>query len=424
MKTYINSNYSGFDMKQVIVVRSDLKLPKGDGLDLLAQIREKELPVPVVIITGQGDEDSVVAALRAGAYDYVIKQTDYLSRLPQVLHDAFNRYQTQNLRKDSPIFLLYAEHNTADIDLTRRHFKRHSPHILIDVVTLGSAVIEKLIKRDNNYNILLLDYRLPGMHALELLKELRQMHRLDIPVVLITGHGDEDIALQALKLGAYDYVVKAEGYLHRLPATIENALYYNRLVGEKARYLSLFESVPMGLYRSTPDGRCVEANSAMIKLLGYPDLAAIQATNLSDVYVDPADRQSLLELLEKSEVVIGFVTLLKCKDGSQIWVELDVRTIRNSKGETAYLQGTVKNISDRVEMYEELSKHRNHLEEMVAQRTTELQEKMDEQKTIMDLMAGREVRMAELKKVIRNLRIQLKDAGMEPVDDDPLNVSL
>ena len=107
------------------LVLTDLKLPKGDGLDLLAQIREKELPVPVVIITGQGDEDSVVAALRAGAYDYVIKQTDYLSRLPQVLHDAFNRYQTQNLRKDSQIFLLYAEHNTADIDLTRRNFKRN-----------------------------------------------------------------------------------------------------------------------------------------------------------------------------------------------------------------------------------------------------------------------------------------------------------
>jgi len=62
---------------------------------------------------------------------------------------------------------------------------------------------------------------------------------------------------------------------------------------------------------------------------------------------------------------------------------------------------------------EELKKHREHLEELVRERTDELQ------KTI-NLMAGREVRMAELKETIRKLREQVESAGMTPVADDPL----
>jgi len=62
---------------------------------------------------------------------------------------------------------------------------------------------------------------------------------------------------------------------------------------------------------------------------------------------------------------------------------------------------------------EELKKHRKHLEELVKERTTELQK-------IINLMSGREMRMAGLKKTIKKLRAQLKEAGLEPVADDPL----
>jgi len=62
---------------------------------------------------------------------------------------------------------------------------------------------------------------------------------------------------------------------------------------------------------------------------------------------------------------------------------------------------------------EELTKHREHLEELVKERTAELR------KTV-NLMAGREVRMAELKEVLRKLRAQLESAGLTPVADDPL----
>lgn len=62
---------------------------------------------------------------------------------------------------------------------------------------------------------------------------------------------------------------------------------------------------------------------------------------------------------------------------------------------------------------EELKKHREHLEEKVKERTAKLQ-------TMVNVMAGREMRMTGLKKTIKKLRAQLKEAGLEPVADDPL----
>ena len=209
--------------------------------------------------------------------------------------DAHHRFLDQADRQERPIHLLYAEHNAADIDLTRRHLKRYSPHILMDIVALGSAVIQMLTEPECQYDILLLDYRLPGMHAIEVLKELRQRHSVNLPVVLTTGHGDEELALQVLKLGASDYIVKSEGYLYRLPATLENALLRTHLAQEQA---------------------------------------------------------------------------------------------------------ALKRLNDELEL-------------RVEERTEELQK-------MLNLMAGREVRMAELKNVIRKLRKQLLDAGMIPIADDPL----
>src|SRR5688572_5211271 len=70
------------------LVLTDLRLPDGSGLDLLKKIRERQSPPAVVLVTAQGDEQIAVAALKAGAADYLVKQSDYLHRLPIVLSNA------------------------------------------------------------------------------------------------------------------------------------------------------------------------------------------------------------------------------------------------------------------------------------------------------------------------------------------------
>jgi len=88
------------------VVLSDLRLPDGSGLDLLKHIKEKLMPPAVVLVTGQGDEQVAVAALKAGAADYLVKQSDYLHRLPVVITNAVaqnNLIREQKAKRETEI---------------------------------------------------------------------------------------------------------------------------------------------------------------------------------------------------------------------------------------------------------------------------------------------------------------------------------
>jgi len=218
----------GYDL-----VLTDLRLPDGDGLALLAHVRERGLGLAVVVITGGGDEESAVAALKAGADDYVVKGEGYLARLPLALENALHRFRAEADRRAHLLRVLYAEHHASDIDLTRRHLARHAPYIHVDVVHNAPGIFQRLSERDR-YHLLLLDYQLPGMNGLEVLKELDQVRELDLPVVLVTGRGSEEMAVQALRLGAADYLVKNPGYLYRLPSVLEDAYHRAQLAREQA----------------------------------------------------------------------------------------------------------------------------------------------------------------------------------------------
>src|SRR5262245_30888334 len=162
------------------LVLTDLRLPDGGGLSLLTYIRERGLPIAVVVITGTGDEKAAVTALKAGADDYVSKRDDYLERLPLTLENALRRRRAQALRQSGSLKALYAERHSADIDLTVRHLQRYAPHIQLDVVRTGAEALQRLPRRGeaSRYDVVLLDYRLPGLNALELLREMRQSRAL------------------------------------------------------------------------------------------------------------------------------------------------------------------------------------------------------------------------------------------------------
>lgn len=84
-------------------------------------------------------------------------------------------------------------------------------------------------------DIIISDYLLPGMDGLDFLEEL-QRRRKDIPVVMVTGQGDEDIAVKAMKLGAYDYIVKSRDFFSLVPSIIQ------KVIGQKELERALQES--------------------------------------------------------------------------------------------------------------------------------------------------------------------------------------
>src|SRR5438132_510376 len=96
-----------------------------------------------------------------------------------------------------------------------------SGHFEVPTASSGRAGMEYLA--GHPVDCVLLDYRLPDLDGLECLRRLRRDH-LEVPVVMITGAGSEELAVEAMKLGATDYVVKHGKYLVTVPVVVRGAL--------------------------------------------------------------------------------------------------------------------------------------------------------------------------------------------------------
>ena len=212
------------------VLLAGYRLPDRTALDLLDAVKARGLEVPVVLVTGSGNADATVRLLKAGATDYLVKRPDYLGTLPVVLESAFRWFRTASELRRAPTRLLYADHDPEAVALTLRAFDEHDRRARVEVVSLAREALARL--KTAHYDVLLLDYRMPDLSGIEVLKEL-QAQGLRLPVVMVTGESDEDTAVQAFKLGVADYLIKREGYLAKLPSTIENVLAHRRLEDEK-----------------------------------------------------------------------------------------------------------------------------------------------------------------------------------------------
>ncbi|NOY98475.1 MAG: GAF domain-containing protein [Chloroflexi bacterium] len=297
------------------LVLTDLNLPDGDGLSLLAHIRKHYPALAIILITGGGDEETAVAALRAGADDYIIKGEDYLANLPILLEDTLDRHRAEKARHARPLHILYAEHTPEDVDLTRRHLAKHAPHITLEAVPTAQELHRRIsAKEQSRPDALLLDYYLPDRNALELLKELRHTPWANIPVVIVTGHGNEEIATQTIKLGAANYLVKTNGYLYRLPIVLENAIHQTQLAHEQSalreseeRFSKAFHASPIPVCITTlAEGRFIDANESYLHISEFrrEDIIGHTAEELN-LWITPDKRRELVQQLQAKKSLHG-----------------------------------------------------------------------------------------------------------------------
>ncbi len=213
------------DTEPIDLVLTDMNLRDGNGLSLLNYIRQSSLPVAVVIVTGVGDEETAVAALKARADDYVVKRKGYLDNLAVILESAFNHYNAEAARRANPLKVLYLEANFVDIEATRRHLAVHADHIHLDIVSTPSELISNLREKAAHYDVVLMDFQFSDPNALHVLRHLSlNSDHQDTPVVLVCNEDREQLARQGVKIGgASSYLVKRPSYLYQLPWELEQA---------------------------------------------------------------------------------------------------------------------------------------------------------------------------------------------------------
>lgn len=122
----------------------------------------------------------------------------------------------------------------------------------------------------------------------------------------------------------------------------------NALKESEERYKSLFENATIGLYRTTPDGKVLIANQALIQMLGYCSLEELQNINLNsdNIFLNKTERLQYRQQIELKGSINGYESIWRKKDGTIIYVRESAKAYKN-KGETLYYEGTVEEITQK-----------------------------------------------------------------------------
>ncbi|MFQ5717049.1 MAG: response regulator, partial [Nitrospinales bacterium] len=187
--------------------------------------------------------------------------------------------------------VLLVDDDAVDRQAVQRLIARQGLSYILEEAASRAEARERL--RRSSYDVVLLDYKLPDGTGLELLREVR-----GAPAIFITGSGDEEIAVQAIREGACDYLIKdvSGNYLTLLPSIIEKALAHKRAEQAMERlnrwHELILASAAEGIYGLDEEGTIVFVNPAVERMTGF---SADELVGL------PADRSHLLLHPRKSD---------------------------------------------------------------------------------------------------------------------------
>ena len=129
------------------------------------------------------------------------------------------------------------------------------------------------------------------------------------------------------------------------------------------KYRNIVQNAAGGIFQMTPEGLYLSANPSLADILGYesPEQVLREIKNAhKDVYVDSNARQSFIRDLEKKEVINNHETMVKRRDGGEIWVNENIHTVRDETGSILYFEGSIEDISARKENAIALQKAKVH----------------------------------------------------------------
>lgn len=250
----------------------------------------------------------------------------------------------------TPTRVLLVDDDQGDFEMIRVMLSQaEHGRFSVDWVATYEEALDAFEKEE--HDVYFVDYYLEDRTGLDLLTEA-QRRGVSAPLIMLTGRGSRDVDMKALEAGAADYLVKGLIDPAALERSIRHAMERTRsaqaLRESEERHRSMFEHLPVGLYRSAPDGTFIDANPALIRILGYPDRESLERTYSTELYVHPDDRERFWSLLDRYGVVVGFESLLERPDGASIRVRNTARLHRNDKGEVLYLEGALEDVTEEV----------------------------------------------------------------------------
>ncbi|NNE34881.1 MAG: response regulator, partial [Rhodothermales bacterium] len=132
------------------------------------------------------------------------------------------------------------------------------------------------------------------------------------------------------------------------------------------RYRTLFENVPAGIYRVSPDGKILAANSAFVKMLGFANTKELLTKNIKrNSFVDEEARLRFEKTLAERGAIRGFDTLWRTHNGTALYVRENANAVMNSDGTVRYYEGTIEDITARKRAQSAMKRQARELAAMV-----------------------------------------------------------
>jgi PAS domain S-box-containing protein len=278
-----------------------------------------------------------------------------------------------------PSRILILDDNASDAELERRELRKSGLEFAVRVAADRTAYLQAL--DEFVPDLILADYSLPGFDGLTALSVARQRFQ-DIPVVIVSGVIGEEAAVEALKAGATDYVLKNR--LFRLGPVARRALLEaeqraetrraeEALHASEALLRAVIDNSPDAIFVKDRGSRWLMANPAVLRIVGKSADEAIGRTDL-ELYDDPEIGRTILEndrrILE-SGVAQEFEEVVDTTEGRRTFVSIKAPR-RDGQGHVVGIVGVARDITDRKLAQEQLKAAYAHLDQMVRERTEEL----------------------------------------------------
>jgi PAS domain S-box-containing protein len=352
------------------------RLPDMDAVGFLESLKggRAEPPVPVVV-TGEGGESLAVQAVRAGAHGYLARGAP----APDVRRAVRAAMERHARLPERAYRVLILDDSPEDRAAYRRRLSQGPDRFEFREAETGGEGLA--LFRDFRPDCVLLDYHLPDTDGIEVLTQLAREAGGELPaVIMLTGQGNETVAVRALKAGAEDYLAKGPG-LESLPQAVRSAVEKVALrhrVEEQRRELErhrnqlrvTLASIGDAVIATDPQGNVTFLNPVAERLTGWTTDEA-RGRPLGEVFTivnqhtrQPVENPALRALREGAIVGLANHTVLVARDATERPIDDSAAPIRDENGEVYGSVLVFRDVTDRYRAEQSLLLQSRVLESM------------------------------------------------------------
>ncbi len=302
--------------------------------------------------------------------------------------------------------ILLVDDDEIDILAFERALKKAEIPYKIETCTYAAEALQLVDENQNAFDAIFIDYLLPDFDGLQLLKELKA-RKILAPISVITSHGDEKIAVEIMKAGAFDYFPKSDVRSEKMIKKAHSIIHYNNIQQEKRKVELALEKQKhflQGVTQSSPniiytlniqECKYMYSNRNILEDLGYKtDKNSTSDYSQIKGYLHPDDNQKwddYLENIRNSPInkVFELEFRLKSARGEWIWFfNRDTVYSRSENNLVSEIIGTSTNISNLKKVEQEYAKAKEMAEKALQIKAEFLSNMSHEIRTPMNAIIG------------------------------------